>query len=95
MTLRLSGQDKKGNPWETLVSTQNLSRGGFLCSSTVPLNDVETVEVCLCGEKEYNLGRARLVRLVETSDHGRSYGFQFIDRDSAEAESEKIAASKL
>lgn len=76
--LRLKGIDQKGNCFEVRAATENMSRGGFLCTCAIPLEEGETVEVFLCGETDYNLGTARVVRIVRTDALNPRYGFQFI-----------------
>lgn len=82
--LKLSGKNKEGASWEARAATENMSRSGFLCACTPLLAEDVIVEVCLCGEREYPLGPARLVRVVMTDDLNPRYGFQFIGRDSSQ-----------
>jgi len=76
--LRLTGKTQEGMFLEARATTENMSAGGFLCSCTSSLEKVTTVEVCLCGEREHRLGRARLVRVLKTDTLDPRYGFQFI-----------------
>jgi len=57
--------------------TEDMSKGGFLCSCDIPLEEGITVEVTLCAERELTLGQARLVRIVRTDGAEPRYGFQF------------------
>jgi DNA-binding response OmpR family regulator len=77
VTLRLRAKSKSGTYFEVHVSTENVSKGGFLCTCTSPLDEATTVQVTLCGDSELNLGYARLVRTV-TGEASNRYGFQFI-----------------
>lgn len=76
--LRLKGKSITGIPFEVRAETENMSKGGFLCSSASSLEEVTTVEVTLCGERDLHLGHARLVRIVKSETSDPQYGFQFI-----------------
>jgi CheY-like chemotaxis protein len=78
VTLKLKGRNKEGACFECRAATENMSKRGFLCTCTTPLTVGLTVEATLCGETEYNLGHARLVRVETTEDLNPRYGFQFI-----------------
>lgn len=64
MTLKLAGKSRTGTYCETRVATENVSKGGFLCVCTTSLDESTTVAVSLCGERELDLGYARLMRVV-------------------------------
>jgi DNA-binding response OmpR family regulator len=79
LPLMLRGKKKDGSDFETRVTTENMSSSGFLCACSSSLDEITSVEVCLCGEREHRLGDARLVRIaVPDALHPDSrYGFQF------------------
>jgi CheY-like chemotaxis protein len=78
VNLKLKGTSEEGVPFEVRATTENMSKKGFLCTGTTPLEGSVTVEAWLCGETEYNLGRARLVRVEKKDDLHPRYGFQFV-----------------
>ncbi|HWF40348.1 MAG TPA: response regulator [Candidatus Acidoferrales bacterium] len=78
LKLRITKQD--GASFEARGETENISKGGFLCTCTSCLEEGATVEVFLRGENDYNLGNARVVRIVETGSASPRYGFQFIGK---------------
>jgi len=76
VVLKLQGQDNEGNTFEVRAETENMSRGGFLCVCSQAMEKGAEVEAYLCGETEYNLGHAKLVRIVENSIGNPRYAFQ-------------------
>ena len=78
VVLKLKGTNKNGSFLEVRVATEDVSKGGFLCTCASSLEEVATVEVSLCGEREHYLGHARLARIVRTDVSNPRYGFQFI-----------------
>ena len=75
--LILKGKKTDGTDFEVRISTENVSKSGFLCASTSPLEGVKHVEVYLFGKDNHRLGDAKLVRVADAdTDHIR-YGFQF------------------
>jgi putative two-component system response regulator len=78
--LKLKGRDKEGNDFETRAETENMSRGGFLCACEVPLAVGASADVLLCGDREINLGHARVVRVERPDSLTPRYGFQFIKK---------------
>jgi hypothetical protein len=78
--LNLRGTKQDGTAFEARGETENISRGGFLCTCTSRLAEGAIVEVLLRGENDYNLGNARVVRIVETGSANPRYGFQFIGK---------------
>jgi CheY-like chemotaxis protein len=78
VTLKLRGRHKDGTDLEVRATTENMSKGGFLCSCASSLEEGATFEVTLCGERELSLGRARLVRVIISTALDPRFGFQFI-----------------
>lgn len=79
LPLMLRGKKKDGTDFESRVTTENMSSSGFLCACPSSLEEITSVEVCLCGEREHRLGDARLVRVAvpDALHPERRYGFQF------------------
>jgi CheY-like chemotaxis protein len=79
LPLMLRGKKKDGTEFESRVTTENMSSSGFLCACNTPLEEIASVEVCLCGEREHRLGDARLVRIAvpDALHPDPRYGFQF------------------
>jgi DNA-binding response OmpR family regulator len=75
--LKLKGTDAKGNPFEELTATENVSVGGFLCNSTTVLADGAVVEVFLATGEERYAGRAHLAHREDFVGPWQRYGFQF------------------
>lgn len=76
--LKLRGRRKDGTDLEVRATTENMSKGGFLCSCASPLEEGTTFEVTLCGARELCLGHARLVRVIKSTNLDPRFGFQFI-----------------
>ncbi len=80
LMLKLKGTKQDGTSFEARAETENISKGGFLCTCSARLEEGATVEVHLRGENDYNMGNARVVRIVETGSANPRYGFQFIGK---------------
>lgn len=80
LLLKLKGTNEDGVSFEARAETENVSKGGFLCICTTALKEGTTVDVFLDGERDYDLGRARVVRIVKIDDANQRYGFQFIGK---------------
>ena len=78
VNLHLKGKDRSGSYFDIHAVTENVSKGGFLCACTGSLDDATTVEVSLRGDRELDLGYARLVRVVTNEAAHPRYAFQFI-----------------
>jgi DNA-binding response OmpR family regulator len=78
VVIKLRGQDSAGNAFEVRAETENMSRGGFLCVCSQAMNMGTEAEAHLCGEAEYNLGRAKLIRVVESAVGKPRYAFQLL-----------------
>lgn len=77
LPLTLKAKRSDGTGFEARVSTENVSKSGFLCASGTSLDDAISVEVFLLGKGNHRLGDARLVRVVKSEDSLARYGFQF------------------
>lgn len=77
--LKLRAPGKDGSPLEFRAVTENVSRGGFLCACNVPLEQGSAVDVFSWDEREYYLGKARLVRIEQAGTPSSRYAFQFVE----------------
>jgi|SRR5579872_863262 len=78
--IKVRGRDQKGNPFEILTSTENVSRYGFACSLDIVPSENAEVEVFLWTRTAHRfVGQARLVWLArpDTAPAQRC-GFRFI-----------------
>jgi CheY-like chemotaxis protein len=78
VVLKLTGLNKDGTALAHRAITEDMSKGGFLCSCDSSLDEGLTVQVILCGERELTLGHARLVRVIKSATSVPKFGFQFI-----------------
>lgn len=76
LRLRVSAKDE--SQLEFRAITENISSGGFLCTCGAPLEEASVVEVFSWDEREYYLGKARLVRTEHGAGSNSLYAFQFI-----------------
>ena len=78
ITLKLTGLDAKGKPFEIVTVTENVSAHGFCCASTETLAMNSTVDVFHIANAQKFTGKAMAVRLEWPNTPGQLYGFQFI-----------------
>jgi len=76
--LKLSGLDAKGNSFETLAVTENVSGHGFCCAFPETLAMNSTVDVYFPSPNGKFAGKALIVRVEWPNTPGQLYGFQFI-----------------
>jgi DNA-binding response OmpR family regulator len=79
-TLKLVDRDENNNPKVEMVTTENISAGGFLCVSSTPLSIDAVLDVYLTGQDQRYVGKARVVRNAESEGPWQKYGFQFIQK---------------
>jgi hypothetical protein len=60
--LKLSGQDANGAAFSVPSTTENVSKGGFLCSCAVVLTIDSVVDVFMLAPEQEHVGKARVVR---------------------------------
>jgi DNA-binding response OmpR family regulator len=83
LILKLKGIDESGRSFEQLVSTENVSAGGFLCNLPLSLPKDGVLDVFLSGKGEDRfVGRARPVRTEAPETPWQRYAFQFTERSS-------------
>ena len=80
--LKLRGTDNRGEPFEVLTSTENVSRSGFLCACNLALDRDTLVEVFLAGPNASCVGKARVVRSEWADTQYPRYGFRFVEKSS-------------
>jgi response regulator RpfG family c-di-GMP phosphodiesterase len=78
--LKLRGTDARGQTFEEMTSTENVSVNGFLCQCIATLTKNTIVEVFLSGKIEKYVGRAVVVRQEAPGTPWQKYGFQFQER---------------
>jgi CheY-like chemotaxis protein len=78
--LRLSGNDEKGEPFSLLTTTENMSRGSFLCSCGVALPPDSVVAIQFLGPSKEVVGKARVVRSEWHETPYPRYAFHFIEK---------------
>jgi CheY-like chemotaxis protein len=77
--LKVRGRDTKGNPFESLIFTENVSRRGFACGLSVPLGRNAVVEVFLWIPTAHRFtGEARLAWLKFPETPEQLCGFEFL-----------------
>jgi CheY-like chemotaxis protein len=77
--LKLRGRDTKGNPFEILTFTQDVSRRGFACGLSVLLGRTSVVEVFLWIPTAHRFtGEARLAWLKFPEKPEQMCGFEFL-----------------
>jgi len=80
VVLKLVVRDE-GNKFKSeIVTTENISAGGFLCACMTPLLKDTVVEVYLSGQAERYVGKARVARKEVSSVPWQNYGFQFVEK---------------
>jgi CheY-like chemotaxis protein len=80
VALRLVTRGDKNNFKSEIVTTENISAGGFLCACATPLLKDDVVEVYLSAQEERYVGKARVARKEVSAAPWQNYGFQFIEK---------------
>lgn len=80
VTLKLVARDATNNGKSEIVTTENISAGGFLCACTTPLVKDAMVDVYLSGHDERYVGKARVARKEVSCAPWQNYGFQFTEK---------------
>jgi two-component system, chemotaxis family, response regulator PixH len=80
VVLKLVIRDASNKFKSEIVTTENISAGGFLCVCATPLLKDDVVEVYLSGQEERYAGKARVARKEVSSAPWQNYGFQFIEK---------------
>jgi CheY-like chemotaxis protein len=80
--LKLCGADNRGESFEALTSTENVSKSGFLCACNLALDRDTVVDVFLGGLDGMCVGKARVVRSEWADTPYPRYGFRFVEKRS-------------
>lgn len=80
VVLKLVARGENNKFKSEIVTTENVSAGGFLCACTTPLRKDDVVEVYLDGDEGRYAGKARVARKEVSSTHWQNYGFQLIEK---------------
>jgi DNA-binding response OmpR family regulator len=80
VVLRLVSPDANNNSKSELVTTENISAGGFLCACATPLVKDAVVDVYLSGHEDRYVGKARVARKEVSCAPWQNYGFQFTEK---------------
>jgi CheY-like chemotaxis protein len=80
VSLKLRGKDSRGESFEVVTSTENVSKSGFFCGCNVDLEQGATVEVSLIGQYEVPVGTATVVRSEWSETLYPRYGFRFLQK---------------
>jgi|SRR5579862_4220793 len=81
IVLKLKGTDSGHRSFEQLITTENVSAGGFLCHLSVALSPESMFEVFLSGAgHDHYVGRVRVVRIEARDTRLQRYAFQFVER---------------
>jgi CheY-like chemotaxis protein len=77
--LKIRGTTEKGEPFEALTVTENVSAHGFFCACNAPLKKDDMVEVFLGAAGEQFTGKARVIRVESPGTPTQACGFRFLD----------------
>ena len=78
--LKLQGKDSLGNSFEAMVTTEDVSLNGFLCSSSVELAAGSIVQVYIIANAPECTGSARIVHANARGASVRHYGCHFLEK---------------
>jgi twitching motility two-component system response regulator PilH len=76
--LKLKGTNAKGEPFEVLAATENVSAHGFLSSCSASVKKDAIVDVSLMSAGHQPVGKARVTRVEWPDTPGQRCGFQFL-----------------
>ncbi len=81
LILKLKGNDSSQRSFEQLITTENVSAGGFLCALPLSLAENSSLQVFLSGAgHERYVGRVRVVRREAPDTAWQRFAFQFTER---------------
>jgi CheY-like chemotaxis protein len=81
LVLKLKGQDEGGRSFEQLITTEDVSAGGFLGNCTVALGKDAILDVFISsGGQDRYVGKVRPARVESPNAPWQRYGFQFVER---------------
>ncbi len=77
--LKIRGKSEKGEPFEFLTVTENVSAHGFYCGCSVSFEKGVIVDVFLGPGCQQLSGKARVVHMDRPGTSAQSCGFRFVD----------------
>jgi CheY-like chemotaxis protein len=80
VSLKLRGTNSKGEKFEEIAATENVSLNGFLCSCTTELKVNSVVDVYMTSHGNHHVGKASIVRAESKATPLRLYGCRFIEK---------------
>jgi CheY-like chemotaxis protein len=84
VSLKLRGRDSRGESFEVITATENVSKSGFFCGCNLALEQRATIEVSLlAGQQESLVGTATVVRSEWSETLYPRYGFRFLQKTGA------------
>jgi len=78
--LKLTGTDEKGEAFQIHTTTENVSRGSFLCACPVAMAEGATVGMYLVSARDEYVGKARIIRSELKETPYPRYGCRFTDK---------------
>ncbi len=83
LTLKLKGSDAANRSFEQLITTENVSAGGFLCTLPLAISPESTLQVFLTASgHERFVGTVKVVRTEAPDTPLQRYAFKFVERNS-------------
>lgn len=80
VAVKLRGIDASGYPFESLTSTENVSKSGFFCACNADLKEGAVVDVSRTGPSNEYVGKAVVVRSEWYDTQFPRYGFCFSEK---------------
>jgi DNA-binding response OmpR family regulator len=80
--LKVKGTNLKGEPFELITTTENVSAHGFLAACAASLKAGSTADVFLMAPGEQLAGKARVVRMEWPETPGQRCAFRFLAEPS-------------
>jgi hypothetical protein len=80
VALKLQGTGSRGETFEELATTDNVSMSGFLCRCTAELSMNAVLDVYLASHRDEYVGKARIVHSSSKGELLWHYGCRFIEK---------------
>lgn len=78
VTIKISGQNEKGEAFDLLTTTDNVSAHGLLVGCNTPIKTGQVVELFLLTGGQQHVGKARVVRIEWPETPGQRCAFSFL-----------------
>ncbi len=83
LTLKLKGSDAANRSFEQLITTENVSAGGFLCTLPLRISPDSTLQVFLTNSgQDRFVGTVKMARTEAPDTPLQRYAFKFVERNS-------------